>query len=154
MPNVMKRPIFRLNEEHLLFGVLPTPWFIGVGAIIAIIFMFKLPHGIGDIFALAPILIGVIVAAITGYRLSKQRIIWHWFKWHDAGIGGVVGRDKRPLPLRFQEMSEEDEQWLRGQAAKDRQKVILMKKEYVALRREEDLRQRKAPGRKEPARRA
>lgn len=148
MPEVRVRKIFRLNEERLIWGILPTPWMIGLGAGVGMLFVFKQPKGVGDLLTIALVIAAITVAVVSVHRVSRMKVIPHWIKWHDVGLGGMIGRDLNPLPHRYQVMSEEDEAWFREQRKRDAQRGSEYRRQLQALRKDEAMRSRKPVGRR------
>lgn len=147
MPQVARRKIFRLNEERLVAGLLPTPWMIGLGAIAIVLFLTNQPKGIGGIVRLVVTLAIAAVLLIILYRLTKARIIKHFIRWHDAGVGGLIGRDLNPVPHRYYDMTEEERAWLEAKRKEDLARAREVQQQVNALKREEALHKRKLTGR-------
>lgn len=148
MPSVRERKIYRLNEEVLYLKLLPAPWAMAFGVGALILFMVSPPRTVPSIITLAASLLALGVTLVVAYRVFASKKLVNLVKWHDAGIGGVVGRDLNPVPHRYQPMTAEESLWLNEAVKKDRQRAAEAKAQHAALRREEGLRQRTGtPGR-------
>lgn len=123
MPKVSVRRIHNFNKERLVAGFLPTSWFLVLGLAITVFFMLKQPKSLLDMVFLA--FISIVLAALMtlAYRISHTRIIQHWIRWHDSGVGGLVGRDIDPVPHRYVEITKEEQLWFNEQRKKDIQRA-------------------------------
>ena len=148
MPEVQVRKIFRLNEERLVAGLLPTPWMLGLAVLVGGIIVLNQPKGIADLGKLALIAAGLTAAFVSVHRVSRLKVISHWFKWHDVGMGGVIGRDLNPLPHRYQEMDKQEEAWFREQRRRDTQRANEYRRQVQALKKDEAQRNKKVIGRR------
>lgn len=147
MPSVPVRPIYQLNQELLLWGILPQIWMIGLAAIVGVSAIIIQPKGIG---LLKVVVVAVVALAVLVpiHRVSRSRIIKHFIRWNDIGVGGLQGRDLNPVPLRYQEMTAEEEVLMREMRRKDLQRGAAIRRETEQMRREESKRQNLQP--KEP----
>lgn len=142
MPKVTVKRIHNFNKERLVAGLLPTTWFLILGVAVTLIFMIKQPKTLGDILFvfISSLVLGTGMVAV--YRVSHTRIIQHWIRWHDSGIGGLIGRDLHPVPHRFVEMSDEEAQWMKNQRKQDLQRARELQKSLNTIRKEEAMRKK------------
>lgn len=142
MPKVTVKRIHNFSKERLVAGLLPTTWFLVLGVIVTLIFMVKQPKTLGDMLFLLVSSVVLGVGMIAAYRVSHTRIVQHWIRWHDSGIGGLIGRDLHPVPHRFIDMSDEEIQWMKTQRKQDVKRARELQKSLETVRKEEALRKK------------
>lgn len=155
MPAITSRPIQRLNEERLLYGLLPTPWFLAYMPLAIIVLMVRIPRGLVDGLIILAVLAGLMLIMMAIHRVSRARIIAHWFKWQLSGRGAVAGRDLYPIPHRFQDMDDDTLAYVRAQVKEDRLQAKKMQGQVQSSRNQEqkELRAAQAHYRKEETQR-
>lgn len=120
MPSIAVRTIRRLNEERLVWGILPTPWLLAFSPVMLTSVFVKTPRNITEVIIFLSILAAILALYVAVHRVSRAKIIPHWFKWNLSQRGAVLGRDVSPIPHMFHEMDEPTQAWLLQQAQLDR----------------------------------
>lgn len=154
MPKTDLHRIPQLDEERLLYGILPLPWMlILLTGFTIYVFVIGFPSDLGRLFFTVLYMSSITGFLVAVHRVHRAKLIKHFVKWHDAGLGGVAGRDLLPIPHRYQELSEAEEQSLRRWRQLDRERGRQTARQWGAARvegrrQEAQARQRQAQARR------
>lgn len=117
------RPIRRLNEERLVWGMLPTPWMFAYGGFVMLVAMFYFPGNVGEAIVTFSILAAGMAFMKAIHAVSRTKIIPHWVRWNMAESGALLGRDTNPVPHRYQDVDEATNAYIREQVSLDRKRT-------------------------------
>lgn len=119
-----------------MWGILPLPWMLGLMGVYTPMSMIIFPDNVKDFLLLVGSGLLVMLLLVIVHRLARRRLIKHFVLWHEAGLGGLIGRDTNPIPHRYQTLTPEEEAALREERRRDAARRSETNRQYAAARRQ------------------